>query len=100
MKSSSVRTILLTKLVQGKFVKARIHRSARVNLENVYSNYLVVASDFSRGNGCCAGGSGGGYLGELWRLGLAAAIRVTRAAHLQILQLLQLLAGRLGFKPT
>ena len=41
----------------------------------------MVASDNSRGNDCCAGGSGGGgYLGELWRLGLAAAIRVTRAA--------------------
>ena len=55
----------------------------------------MVASDNSRGNDCCAGGSGGGgYLGELWRLGLAAAIRVTRAAHLQILQLLHATTSR------
>ena len=41
-------------------------------------------------------GGSGGYLGELWRLGLVAAIRVTRAADSALLQPYK----PAGFNPT
>ena len=54
----------------------------------VYSDHTGADSKlfFFGGSDFCVGGSGG-YLGELWRLGLVAAdLRVTRAADSALLQ--------------
>ena len=62
--------------------------------------YTKVCNKFTQMWLSCCGIKSLRTLGIWFTFALAAAIRVTRAAHLQILQLLQLLAGRLGFKPT
>ena len=99
--SSSVGHVYWWNLFKSKSCPEELILSAWLSLKMSISS--LSGWQWPGGNVCCAGGSGGGYLGELWRLGLAAAIRVTRAADSAPptpAASATLLAGRLEFKPT